>query len=94
MARKLSKAKLLGGAQIFQSHGASEVYLFGSHATGRATSKSDVDFAVVGLPDRIFYRAAGEVMEALGCLIDLVDLSDETPFTRHLKAHGELVRLL
>ncbi len=91
--RTLTKVKVARAARIFLTHGASEVYLFGSHASNRARKGSDVDFAVSGLPPKVFFRALGEAMEALGRPVDLVDLDQSTPFTEHLKTHGELVRV-
>ena len=92
--RKLSQAKLRAAAQILASHGATEVYLFGSYAEQRAKPGSDADFAVVGLADDRFFRAMGEAMESLGRPLDLINLEDNTPLSRHLKSEGTLVRLL
>ena len=91
--RVLKKYRLQEAARIFLAHGASEVYLFGSHARGRTTSCSDADFAVSGLAPKAFFRALGGAMEALGRPVDLVDLDQSTPFTEYLKSHGELVRV-
>jgi predicted nucleotidyltransferase len=91
--RKLAKSKLERATKIFLSHGAREVYLFGSQARGNGSKTSDLDFAVVGLPARSFFRAMGEVIEAVGRPVDLVDLDQDTPFTRYLRSNGELVRV-
>jgi len=91
---KLARIKLNRAVTIFLSHGACEVYLFGSHGNGHPSSGSDIDFAVSGLPAKVFFRAIGEVMEAVGRPIDLVDLDQDTPFTRHLRNNGDLVRVV
>ena len=80
-------------ARLLVSLGATEVYLFGSHATGRARRGSDFDLAIKGLPPRKFYSAAGEVFEVIGHPMDIVDLDENTPFTRHLQDHGTLIRV-
>jgi len=73
--------------------GAREVYIFGSAPKGTLDEGSDVDMAVSGLPPEVFFRAAAAAGDALGWPLDLVDLDEESPFTRYLKAEGELVRV-
>lgn len=81
-------------AAALKAAGAREVYLFGSAARGRQHSDSDVDLAVSGLPPRVFFRAMAEAHEALGSRsLDLIDLEDDTPFTRYLREEGELQRV-
>lgn len=86
--------KLREAAQIFADFGATEVYLFGSYAEGRATVHSDADFAVLGRRDDKFFEAMGQAMFALGRTLDLVRLESDTPFVRCLKELGPLVRLI
>ncbi len=92
--RKPSKTLLRSAANVFATRGATEVYIFGSQATGRAGRASDVDFAVVGLPASHSFQAMGEAWDLLGHPIDLVDLDDDGPLVQHLKAAGELVRVI
>jgi len=73
--------------------GAREVYLFGSRAHGTADDSSDLDLAVSGLPPRLFFRAYGRLLMEAPCSVDLVDLDQDTPFTRCLREEGELVRV-
>jgi predicted nucleotidyltransferase len=73
--------------------GAREVYVFGSAAKGSLEAGSDVDMAVSGLPPEAYYRAAAAASDILGRPLDLVDLDEDTPFTRYLKAENELVRV-
>ena len=74
--------------------GAREVYLFGSAARGKMREGSDVDFAVSGLPPQVFFRAMAQAHRALGNrTLDLIDLDDDTPFTRYLREEGELRRV-
>lgn len=76
-----------------KSEGAREVYLFGSVARGKIRPDSDVDMAVSGLPPKRFFRAMQKAARLFKCPFDLVDLDDDTPFTRYLKRSGELVRV-
>ena len=73
--------------------GAREVYLFGSTTTGALREGSDIDFAVRGLPDEVFFRAMGEASEAIQRQIDLVDLDDGSAFSEYLRRKGRLVRV-
>ena len=81
-------------AAALQALGAREVYLFGSAALDRMRPDSDVDFAVSGLPEASFFIAMGRARDALGRDLDMIDLDDDTPFTRYLKEEGELMRVL
>ncbi len=80
-------------AAALKAAGAREVYVFGSAAFGELRDESDVDLAVSGLPPRRFFYAMGEAADQLPCRLDLVDLDDDTPFTRYLKEKGKLVRV-
>ena len=73
--------------------GAKEVYVFGSAAHGILRENSDVDIAVSGLPPEVFFRAMAKASRALGRPIDLVDLDEDSPFTRYLRKEGELQRV-
>jgi predicted nucleotidyltransferase len=73
--------------------GAREIYVFGSIANGADNSKSDIDIAVSGLPPSIFYKMGARISDLIGRSVDLVDLDADTPFTRHLRAENELVRV-
>lgn len=92
MATKLAEA-IAEAARILRAQGAREVYLFGSVAAGRARDVSDVDLAVTGLPPERFFRALGLAADALDRPLTLVDLDEDTPFTRYLKAGQELQRV-
>ena len=80
-------------AEALLAHGAREVYVFGSVLTGQLRDDSDIDFAVVGLPPRVFFRAMGEARRILGRPVDLVDLDKSDPFTDHLRNSQELQRV-
>lgn len=80
-------------AGILREQGAREVYLFGSAATGRLRDGSDIDLAVSGLAPERFLHAMGLAADVLDRPLSLVDLDEDTPFTRYLRAEGGLQRV-
>ena len=72
---------------------AREIYVFGSAARGTGDAASDLDVAVSGLPPSVFYRMGARISDLIGRSVDLIDLDVNTPFTRHLRAENELVRV-
>jgi predicted nucleotidyltransferase len=77
-------------AAVLRQFGAREVYLFGSSAEGTSRASSDIDIAVSGIPPRLFFRAMSKAGETLDRPLDLVDLDEDTPFTRYLREKGDL----
>lgn len=73
--------------------GAREIYVFGSAAKDTSSTGSDLDVAVSGLPPSVFYRMGDRISDLIGRSVDLIDLDVNTPFTRHLRAENELVRV-
>ena len=84
---------IAAAARLLREQGAREVYLFGSAATGRLRDGSDIDLAVAGLPPERFLRAMGLAADVLDRPLSLVDLDEDTPFTRYLQAEGGLQRV-
>ncbi|MFG0329895.1 MAG: nucleotidyltransferase domain-containing protein [Phycisphaerales bacterium] len=80
-------------ATILREEGAREVYLFGSVARGDEVADSDLDLAVEGLDPRRFFFALARAADAAGRPVDLVDLDEDTLFTRYLRRSGELRRV-
>ena len=80
-------------AAELKAAGAREIYVFGSAARGMGDAASDLDLAVSGLPPSVFYRMGARVSDLIGRSVDLIDLDMNTPFTRHLRAENELVRV-
>ncbi len=78
---------------ILTSEGCEEIYLFGSLVNGPRTPKSDIDLAVKGLSDHIFFEVLGKLLVALDHSVDLLSLEDENRFLTLLKKRGELVRV-
>ena len=80
-------------AAVLKAAGAREVYLFGSAERETMRADSDIDIAVSGLPPAVFFRAMSDAERALGLPLDLIDLDEDSPFTRYLKSEGELRRV-
>ena len=78
---------------ILTSEGCNELYLFGSLVNGNTSPKSDIDLAVKGLSDRVFFEVLGKLLVTLDHPVDLVSLEDENRFVTLLKKRGELVRV-
>jgi predicted nucleotidyltransferase len=77
-------------AVVLKEAGADKVYVFGSAAQGTLREDSDVDLAVSGLPPEVFFRAMAQASDILGRPLDLIDLDETTPFTKHLREAGML----
>jgi predicted nucleotidyltransferase len=78
---------------ILIAGGCNEIYLFGSLVHGNISQKSDIDLAVKGLNDRIFFNVLGKLLGTLEHPVDLISLEDESRFVALLKKRGELVRV-
>ncbi|MFM8518607.1 MAG: type VII toxin-antitoxin system MntA family adenylyltransferase antitoxin [Nevskiaceae bacterium] len=66
--------------------GLQAVYAFGSRSQGTATSRSDLDLAVL-TPERLdpvaLWELGAEVAKLVGCDVDLVDLRRATTVMQH-----------
>jgi predicted nucleotidyltransferase len=80
-------------AAELKTAGAREIYVFGSAARGTCDVTSDIDLAVSGLPPAVFYRMGARVSDLIGRPVDLIDLDNNTPFSRYLRKENELVRV-
>jgi predicted nucleotidyltransferase len=79
--------------EILKEGGCSEIFLFGSLAEGRSRENSDIDLAVRGCPPRDFFRLLGRLLTELKHSVDLVDLDENSPFSRFLQKEGTLIRV-
>lgn len=80
-------------AAALKAAGAREVYLFGSAASGVVREGGDIDLAVTGLPPERFFRAMGIARRILRRPLDLIDLDEDSLFTRYLKTEEALKRV-
>ena len=89
----MSVAKLDAAIKILKNAGCSEVYLFGSQATGRANENSDIDLGVRGLPPTAFFGIHFDLEQALRMPVDLVDFDLQKDFFELLQRVGELKQI-
>lgn len=80
--------------QILRDAGCTEGYLFGSIAKGKARQTSDIDLAVRGIPPADFFRVYGKLAMIVQTPIDLIDLDDQSSFSRRLTERGEFIRVI
>jgi predicted nucleotidyltransferase len=80
--------------QILKEAGCTEIYLFGSVATGETHAKSDIDLAVRGCPPDRYFQTLGRLMMALDHPVDLVALDSADPFAQFLQEKGRLRRIV
>lgn len=79
--------------QICKAEGCRDVFIFGSVATGRHRSQSDLDIAVRGCPPDRFYHLLGRLMDELTHPVDLVDLDTKIRVAEFLEQEGQLVHV-
>ncbi|HHJ53885.1 MAG TPA: nucleotidyltransferase domain-containing protein [Caldithrix abyssi] len=63
------------------------VILFGSASKDKIKSR-DIDLAVEGIPDKLFFKFYSELMFSLSKPVDLVDLRKKSKFTEIITAEG------
>jgi predicted nucleotidyltransferase len=78
---------------LLKGYGAQEIFLFGSMARGDMDEYSDWDLAVRGLPPAAYFNALARLMKILSRTVDLVDLDEANPFTVHVAAKEEFIRV-
>jgi len=78
--------------RLCQDHGASKVLLFGSVTTDSYCLPDDIDLAVEGLSDEVFYKAVFDVQGIADCRVDVVAIEDlPTRFRQHIYETGEIL---
>ena len=82
------RSDVLHAVDILKEFGCTEIYLFGSLATGEYSPVSDIDFAVKGLPPGMFFKVSAKLYLELDHHFDLIRLDDENDrFGTFVKAH-------
>lgn len=79
--------------QVLKEAGCTDIFLFGSLATGKIGDKSDIDLAVRGCPRGKFFHLLGRLLLELERPVDLVNLDRQDPFARYLEEEGELLQI-
>ena len=69
---------------------AKTILLFGS-GTDPVREAEDIDLAVEGVAKRDFFSFYGELLFGLSKPVDLIDLSNDTKFTRMVRREGILL---
>ena len=80
-------------AEILQVAGCTDIFLFGSLATGETRDKSDIDLAVRGCPKGKFFHLLGRLLLELDYPVDLVNLDKQDTLARYLAKEGELLQI-
>jgi predicted nucleotidyltransferase len=80
--------------EIIKDFGGKEAYLFGSVARGDNTDISDIDVGVKGVPKNSFFKLCGKIMMELNRKVDIVDLDEETRFSKRLFENEVFARVL
>ena len=70
-----------------------EIFLFGSHVTGRANEFSDIDIGIRGLAPSRFFAAYARLENEIPEKIDFVDFDEQTAFYNFLASIGELRKI-
>ncbi len=79
--------------EILKQAGCTDVFLFGSLATGKVRDRSDIDLAVRGCPPGEFFNLLGRLLLELNYPVDLVSLDRQDAFARYLEERGELLQI-
>ncbi len=89
-----ARALVEDAASVLRNHGATEVYVYGSVVGGAwDPDRSDIDFAVRGIPPERYFRAAADVVDRIGREVDLTDLDSGGRFGPMLERRGKLIRV-
>ena len=79
--------------EILKGAGCTDVFLFGSLATGKVKGQSDIDLAIRGCPKGKFFHLLGRLLLELDYPVDLVNLDRQDAFARYLEEEGELLQI-
>jgi len=79
--------------EILKGAGCTQIFLFGSLATGQVSDQSDIDLAVRGCPKGKFFHLLGRLVFELKHPVDLVNLDSRDAFARYLEEKKELLRV-
>ena len=79
--------------RILKEIGFTELYIFGSVVNKSYDDKSDIDFAVKGIPDNKYFYAIGKLDMELSHRFDLVNLDKDSYFNEILKKNSEMIKI-
>ncbi len=81
------KYKLL---EIAQKYNISKLYLFGSNLDDKRDS-TDIDLAVDGIADSLFFKFYSELIFSLSKPVDLIDLKKKSLLNDMIKSEGTIL---
>ena len=76
--------------EIAKKYGVFKIYLFGSNINS-ASEPKDIDLAVEGLPDSLFFKFYAELIFSLSKPVDLIDLKKKSLLSKMIKSEGILL---
>lgn len=80
--------------KILSEAGCIEIYIFGSIANGKTNKNSDIDFAVLGLPDGMYYKIGAKLNMVLEHEFDLIKIDDkEDSFSQFVSEKEVFIRV-
>ena len=78
---------------LLRDAGCTESYLFGSHVTGGADERADVDIGIKGLAPHKFFAVHSLLEDTTRKNVDLVDFDEKPQFFAILRDLGELRKI-
>ena len=87
MISKEDKYRLL---EIAKKYNISKLYLFGSNIDEKR-NPDDIDLAVDGIEDSLFFKFYGELIFSLSKPVDLIDLKKKSLLNEMIKSEGILL---
>ncbi|MBU2445480.1 MAG: nucleotidyltransferase domain-containing protein [Bacteroidetes bacterium] len=76
--------------ELAKKYDVSKLYLFGSNLEPERESK-DIDLAVEGIADSLFFKFYSELIFALSKPVDLIDLDKKSLLNTMVKSEGVLI---
>ena len=80
-------------SNLLHKEGCTEIYLFGSHVTGKANEFSDIDIGIKGLLPQKFFAVHAMLEDATGKSVDLIDFDEKPDFFDLLQKIGEIKKI-
>lgn len=90
---ELFEKDIIRAVRILKEEGCSEIFLFGSGATGKVRDESDIDIAIRGCPKGRFFQVLGRLIWELNRPVDLINLDAQDAFAQYLQKEGALLRI-
>ena len=76
--------------EIAKKYNISKIYLFGSNIDDNR-EPNDIDLAVDGIEDSLFFKFYGELIFSLSKPVDLIDLKKKSLLNEMIKSEGVLL---